>query len=116
MSVGGYLLLVFFSAFALLIILLPLLGRRGKARGDFEVEFGKMPLVQQLAQEREAVLQALRDLEFDHQTGKIAQSDYQAQREALLQRGAQLLQRLEAERDAALESAVRAARQSKVES
>jgi hypothetical protein len=54
-------------------------------------------------------------LSSTHQTGKIAQSDYLAQREVLLQRGAQLLQRLEAERDAALESAVRAARQSKVE-
>ncbi|MBO9308322.1 MAG: hypothetical protein J7551_00895 [Chloroflexi bacterium] len=92
MSVGGYLLLIFFSAFALLIILQPLLSRRESAQGDFKVEFGEVPLVQQLAQEREAVLQALRDLEFDHQTGKIAQGDYLEQREVLLQRGAQLLQ------------------------
>lgn len=115
MSAGGYLLLIFFSAFALLIILLPLLSRRQAAQSDFEVEFGKMPLVQQLAQEREAVLQALRDLEFDYQTGKLAQADYLPQREALLERGAQLLRRLEQEREAALESAIRAARQSKSE-
>lgn len=116
MSVGGYLLLIFFSVFTLLLIVLPLLSRRDQSKSDFEVEFGKMPLVQQLAQEREAVLQALRDLEFDYQTGKIAQSDYLVQREALLQRGAQLLRRLEAERDAAIEAAIRDVRRSKVES
>ncbi len=115
MSAGGYMLLLFFSAFALLIILLPLLSRPRRAHSDFEVEFGKMPLVQQLAQEREAVLQTLRDLEFDYQTGKLAQADYLAQREALLQRGAQLAQRLEAEREAALEAAIRAARQPRTE-
>ncbi|MCS6871661.1 MAG: hypothetical protein RML95_01450 [Anaerolineae bacterium] len=113
MSAGGYLLLIFFGAIALLVILLPLLSKRQTARSDFEVEFGKMPLVQQLAQEREAVLQALRDLEFDYQTGKLAQSDYLPQREALLARGAQLLRQLEQERERALEDAIRAARQSK---
>lgn len=110
MSAGGYFLLVFLGAFVLLIILLPLLRGRPTGRSDFEAEFGKMPLVQQLAQEREAVLQALRDLEFDYQTGKLAQADYLPQREALLERGAQLSKRLEQEREAALEAAVRAAR------
>lgn len=116
MSLGGYLLLIFFSAFALLIILLPLLSRRAETQSEFTAEFGKMPLVQQLAQEREAVLQTLRDLEFDHQIGKIAREDYLPQREALIQRGAALSQRLESEREAALEAAIRAARQPKTES
>ncbi|MCE7948422.1 MAG: hypothetical protein DYG88_13445 [Chloroflexi bacterium CFX4] len=116
MSLGGYLLLIFFSAFALLIILLPLLSRRTKTKSEFTVEFGKMPLVQQLAQEREAVLQALRDLEFDYQTGKITHEDYLPQRKALMKHAAELLQHLEAEHEATLEAAIRAARQPKTES
>ncbi|MFQ3536155.1 MAG: hypothetical protein SNJ58_09760 [Aggregatilineales bacterium] len=115
MSGGGYLLLIFFGVFALLLILLPLLSKRQTAQSDFGIEFGKMPLVQQLAQEREAVIQALRDLEFDYQTGKLAQADYLPQREALLERGAQLSRRLEQAREAALEDAIRAVRQSKSE-
>ncbi len=116
MSLGGYLLLIFFSAFALLIILLPLLNRSTRPESEFTVEFGKMPLVQQLAQAREAVLQALRDLEFDYQTGKITHQDYLPQREALIQRGAVLSQRLEAEHEATLEAAIHAARRPKNES
>jgi rRNA maturation endonuclease Nob1 len=66
--------------------------------------------------EREAVLTALRDLDFDHTTGKIADADYAPQREALVARGVALLQQLEAQpaapfTDEALETEIRAARQ-----
>jgi hypothetical protein len=48
-----------------------------------------------LIAEREAVLSALADLEFDHRTGKISAEDYQAQRAALVSQGAAILRRLD---------------------
>jgi hypothetical protein len=48
-----------------------------------------------LIAEREAILAALADLDFDHRTGKIAGEDYQSQRAALVSRGAAILRRLD---------------------
>ena len=70
-----------------------------------------------LKAEREAVLSALRELDFDHLTGKVADEDYAPQRAALMGRGVALLQQLEtvaqppaASAEAQLEAEVRAAR------
>lgn len=49
-----------------------------------------------LIAEREQVLDALRDLDFDHAMGKITTDDYTPQRERLVQRGVALLQQLDA--------------------
>lgn len=48
-----------------------------------------------LAAEREAVVAALRELDFDHATGKIAEEDYSAQRAALVAQGVALLKQLD---------------------
>ncbi len=45
--------------------------------------------------ERERVLTALRDLDFDHATGKLIEEDYAAQRAQLLAQGAAVLQQLD---------------------
>ena len=48
-----------------------------------------------LMAERDRILNALQELDFDHTLGKIPESDYPAQRAALLQRGADILRQLD---------------------
>lgn len=48
-----------------------------------------------LVVERESILVALRDLDFDHATGKVADEDYGPQRAALMARGAAVLKQLD---------------------
>jgi hypothetical protein len=50
----------------------------------------------QLAEERDRVLAALKELEFDHRTGKISDEDYRAQVGPLRRRAAEALRALEA--------------------
>ncbi len=45
--------------------------------------------------EREAVLESLRSLDFDYQTGKIIEEDYRVTRAALVAQGADVLRRLD---------------------
>lgn len=49
-----------------------------------------------LLAERDQVLSTLQELEFDYALGKIPQEDYPLQRQALVQRGADVLRRLDA--------------------
>jgi hypothetical protein len=49
-----------------------------------------------LLAERESLLIALRDLDFDHATGKITTEDYTPQRAELMARGVAVLKRLDA--------------------
>lgn len=48
-----------------------------------------------LAAERDRILASVRDLDFDHATGKITDEDYQPQRAALMARGAEVLKQLD---------------------
>jgi hypothetical protein len=50
----------------------------------------------ELLAERERVLVQLRDLDFDHATGKILDADHAAQRAVLVARGVELLKQLDA--------------------
>jgi hypothetical protein len=70
------------------IVAIPLLDRRRPA-----VE-PPSPL-ELLEAERAAVVRNIRELDFDHRTGKIEADDYKALRMPLLTRGAQLLQEIE---------------------
>src|SRR5574341_249333 len=49
-----------------------------------------------LAAERETVLAAMRDLDFDHATGKISDEDYTPQRARLVAQGVAVLKQLDA--------------------
>jgi len=49
-----------------------------------------------LQAERDHVIQALQELDFDYSLGKVPEEDYPSQRNALLQRGADVLQKLDA--------------------
>ena len=48
-----------------------------------------------LAEERDRALAALKELEFDHRTGKVSDEDYRAQLGPLRRRAAELLRALE---------------------
>ncbi|MGQ0600160.1 MAG: hypothetical protein ACT4QE_00530 [Anaerolineales bacterium] len=69
-----------------------------------------------LQAEREAILAALRDLDFDYSTGKITTEDHRTQRAALVQRGAEVLRALDIQSptdlvDADIERAIAARRE-----
>jgi hypothetical protein len=53
-----------------------------------------------LAEERDRALAALKELEFDHRTGKISDEDYRAQVGPLRRRAAEVLRALESGEEA----------------
>jgi hypothetical protein len=87
MSIGGILLLLVVTALTIVIVVLPLLmnPRRPKVQTT----------TSDLVAEREAILNAVRDLDFDYQTGKLVESDYRMQRDLLVRRGADVLRRID---------------------
>jgi hypothetical protein len=52
----------------------------------------------ELAEERDRALAALKELEFDHRTGKVSDEDYRMQVGSLRRRAAEVLRALEPER------------------
>jgi hypothetical protein len=52
----------------------------------------------ELAEERDRALAALKELEFDHRTGKVSDEDYRMQVGPLRRRAAEVLRALEPER------------------
>jgi hypothetical protein len=62
-----------------------------------------------LAEERDRALAALKELEFDHRTGKVSDEDYRAQVGPLRRRAAETLRALDREKKAPEEERVRAA-------
>jgi rubrerythrin len=92
MPIGTLLLGLALLIIVAVVVALPLLGR-------------KMPAIkppsrrEALEQERRAVISAIRELDFDHRTGKIAEEDYKRLREAQVARGAQILRELDALND-----------------
>jgi hypothetical protein len=67
----------------------PLLERRAQRVTEEEHELST------LMAERDRVVNSLQELDFDHKLGKIPEEDYPAQRANLLQRGADILRRID---------------------
>lgn len=67
----------------------PLLERQGRRITAEEHELSS------LLAERDRVVNSLQELDFDFKLGKIPEGDYPAQREALLQRGADVLRNID---------------------
>ena len=63
-----------------------------------------------LAEERDRALAALKELEFDHRTGKVSDEDYRAQVGPLRRRAAEALRALDAKRDSKPPERIRATR------
>ncbi len=89
MELGSIFLI--FAAFILVGVYLyaPFTQRARRFRADDSLE------VSALKAERDRVVNALQELDFDHNLGKIPTEDYPAQRAALLQKGADVLRRLD---------------------
>ena len=89
MSIGSFILALAFIVGIGMIVAWPLVTN---AKEKFTV--GTRDLTPLQAQ-YEAVVMGLRDLDFDYQTGKLLEADYQLQRERFVQLGADMLRRLD---------------------
>lgn len=89
MDIGSILVGLALLAVVAFVVAQPFLERRGERERQ-------VTQADALIAEREQVLDALRDLDFDHAMGKITTDDYAPQRERLVQRGVALLQQLDA--------------------
>lgn len=92
MSYEGLMVALALAAATVIWVAAPLLRRGSKHKHDLAEE--------QRQEERllvfyEQVLGNIRDLEEDHSTGKLANEDYESEREAWVQRGIQVLKTLD---------------------
>ncbi len=111
MSVAGLFLLIMLFASVALVVLWPLLQSRNKAEPVAEAESRSTPsALAQLQAQHESILIAVRDLDFDYQTGKLTEDEYLAQRESLMQRGVDILKQIDAQRSDLIERAVQRVR------
>jgi hypothetical protein len=90
MDIGS--IFLFLGLFILVAIFIsrPFFERSASAMTQEEHEYSA------LLAERDRLLNALQELDFDHALGKIPEDEYPAQRAALLQRGAETLRQLDA--------------------
>jgi hypothetical protein len=88
MDIGSILMGVALLLVVAFVVVRPLLDRAGIAEREPGPEDA-------LLFERERVLTALRDLDFDHSMGKTVEEDYLTQRAQLLAQGADILEQLD---------------------
>ncbi|GAB4568912.1 MAG: hypothetical protein Kow0077_00540 [Anaerolineae bacterium] len=79
-------------ALTLLVVAWPFItSGREKARENGQLSSE----LEQLLFEREAILDAIRNLDFDYETGKLTEEDYQLERESWVQRGVEVLKAID---------------------
>ncbi len=111
MSIAGLFLLIMLFASVAIVVLWPLLQSPEKGAPEERVENQTTPsALARLQAQHEAILISVRDLDFDYQTGKLTEDEYQAQRERLMQRGVDILKQIDAQRSDLIECAVEQAR------
>jgi hypothetical protein len=88
--VGGFLAVV-----AVVVVALPFLRRPGLSVGEDRLEEGVDRARVQLAEERDRALAALKELEFDHRTGKVSDDDYRELVGPMRRRAAEALHALD---------------------
>ncbi len=93
MSIGSIFIILALLALTVLVLIQPLLGDDTEAKSEAEGQYAA------LLAERERALQALQELDFDHELGKIPPEDYPVLRKQLLKRGAEVLRKLDALED-----------------
>jgi zinc-ribbon domain len=87
MEIGSILL-----ALALVLLVVAFVARPFLEKALPQGEVGR---ASDLVTQREAILTELRDLDFDHTTGKLAEDDYQSQRTRLMAKGAEILRAID---------------------
>ena len=90
MDIAAILFLIALLLTITLYLMSPLMGGRSRRTMEEPQE------VSSLLAERERLLNALQELDFDFQLGKIPEDDYPVQRSDLLQKGAEVLKKLDA--------------------
>ncbi len=90
MDLAAILFLIALLLTVSLYLTTPLMGRRAGGPAEESQE------VSSLLAERERLLNALQELEFDFQLGKIPEEDYPVQRAELMRKGAEVLKKLDA--------------------
>ena len=85
---------VIIVALAVLVVAWPFLGlgRERTSASDKSKLNGEM---ERLLAEREVVYATIRDLDFDYETGKLTEEDYQQQRETWVVRGVDVLKAID---------------------
>lgn len=94
MDLGSLLLILALLILVALFIARPFFDRE-PARSMPAAEQPSGRLTSALLAERDRVLTALQELDFDHSLGKIPEADYPAQRAALFHKGADILRQLD---------------------
>lgn len=94
MSIAGLILAVVMGLATLAVLMLPYLRYRSTPINNALMRSGQTR--DALLTTYERVLSAIRDLDDDFQTGKLAQETYQAERAIWAERGVQVLQKIEA--------------------
>ena len=93
MDVGSIFLLLALLILVVFFVAQPFFNRRSVAPRPVN---GSQQQIALLKMERARVIQALQELDFDNSLGKIPEEDYPVQRNALMQEGAEVLQKLDA--------------------
>jgi hypothetical protein len=119
-STAGFILLLALVIGAAAIILWPLIQTKSspeRADGATKNKTGRSALtaIARLQAEYDAILTAIRDLDFDYQTGKLITDDYSTERDRLLIRGAETLRLIDEHQGEAIEEAVRSQRSVKAD-
>lgn len=92
-----------FLILALLILVVIIVARPFSERSLSRLYHSDQELSALLA-ERERILEALTELDFDHNLGKVPQEIFPSQRADLVRRGAEVLRKLDIHQEAAVES------------
>ncbi len=90
MDIAAILFLIALLLTVSLYLVTPLMGNRSRRVAEEPQE------VSSLLAERERLLNALQELDFDFQLGKIPEDDYPTQRKDLVQKGIEVLKKLDA--------------------
>ena len=91
MDIGSIFLVLALLILVIIFVSRPLFNRTRLTTADSEEEHE----FSHLMAERDRILNALQELDFDHTLGKIPDEDYPSQRAVLLQRGAGVLRSLD---------------------
>ena len=90
MSIGSILIILALFLLTALVLVQPFFGNATETQSENEGRYVA------LLAERERAIQALQELEFDYELGKIPPEDYPTLRKKLLARGAEVLRKLDA--------------------
>lgn len=96
MDIGSIFLILALLVLVALFISRPFFERKPAIVGGYDPEQNEQEHeLSALLAERDRLLNALQELDFDHALGKIPDEDYPSQRALLLQRGAEVLRQLD---------------------